>query len=77
MPLEAGRALHTLDETIAEGNNPFSLRSDESGTHRLVSNAAELFIRCGSQVAGKPNLWETFLKGRNRKTSLSHIMGTA
>ncbi len=28
----AGQVLHTLDETIVEGNNPYSLSLDESGT---------------------------------------------
>ena len=63
----ASRALRTLDETVAEGTNPYSLRSEESGTHRLARTASELFTRRGSQAAGKPILWETFLKGRNRK----------
>ena len=63
----ASKALRTLDEMLAEGSNPYSLHSDESGTHRIARTAAEPFTKRGSQAAGKPELWETFLKGRNKK----------
>ena len=52
---------------LAEGINPYSLHSDELGTYRIARTAAELFTKRGSQAAGKPELWETFLKGRNKK----------
>lgn len=68
-PAAAG-AIHVLHVTLAEGNNPNSLHSDEAGTRRVTRTAAAGFTRHGLSVAGTPDTWEVFLKGRVKITNI-------
>ncbi|MGC8140571.1 hypothetical protein ACP3W2_24200, partial [Salmonella enterica] len=68
-PAAAG-AIHVLHVTLAEGNNPNSLHSVEAGTRRVISTAAAVFTQHGSSVAGTPDMWEVFLKGRGQKKNI-------
>ncbi|KAJ8368938.1 hypothetical protein SKAU_G00089660 [Synaphobranchus kaupii] len=63
----AARALHVLDITLSEGTNPHSLHSEEAGTRRVIRTAAALFTRRGSAVAGAPDMWEVFLRGKGQQ----------
>lgn len=63
----AARALRVLDVTLSEGTNPHSLHGEEAGTRRVIRTAAALLTRRGSAVAGIPDMWEVFLKGKGQR----------
>ena len=71
----ASKALRLTEATIAEGNNPHSLHSEESGTQRLARTAAELLTRRGSKVASIVDMWEIFLRGRGKKNYMKTYHG--
>ncbi|XP_033109881.1 uncharacterized protein LOC117111115 [Anneissia japonica] len=61
----ASKALRVLDDTVA----------DEPGTLRLARTAAALLTRRGSAVAGIPDLWESFLRGKKQKNYFVTYIG--
>ena len=71
----AENALRQFDDCVVEGNNPYALRGEESSTLRLIRTSCSAFTKRGSQAAGAPVLWESFLRGRNRKNNFTTFHG--
>lgn len=72
---EADTALKTVEAAMLEGKNPYSFKSSESGTFRLIRTICKAFEEHGSDEAGVASHFNTFLLGKGEESNLASFRG--
>ena len=66
----ADRGLLAFEVAVATGENPFSFKSEQSGSLRLIRTSAKAFTKRGCDKAGVHQLFEPHVRSRDRQLHL-------